>query len=189
MSASPRDLLKPRAQRLLEVAQGIQQQTGFADSQYVTFGCKLAPGSTAANLAVSDGEYSLAQSLVQYAGTAAAGVSIASGQAIWNGQTPTNTAAGQLCIVLIEADASGTLYATQGAIANSGTPVAPSPTANRIVLGYLSVPASFTFGTTALTAGGTSLNPTGGICVTQSYDKGNVNPSGTQSPAGSSGGF
>lgn len=173
MAASPRDLLKPRAQRLKEVAEGLQNQQGFADSQFVTFGCVLAPGSTAPNLAISSGEFSLAQALVQYAGTVAAGV-------VLTGLGLTNTGAGQSCYVLVESDAAGVLSYSQSAIVSSGTPVMPSPNAGRIVLGYLNIGASFTFGTTALTAP---------MCVTQPYSAGNVSPSGTQGPTGSTGGF
>jgi hypothetical protein len=183
MSASPRDLLKPRSQRLLEVAHAIQQQVGFADSQYVTFGCVLAPGGTNTQLAIGAGEYSLGQGLIE--------LPAVTGQVL-TGLGLTNTGAGQTCLVLVEADATQpipVLTFTQGAIVNSGTPVLPSPTASRIVLGYLNVPASFTFGTTPLTAGGTSLAPSGGVCVTMSYDKGNANPAGTQSGSGSTGGF
>lgn len=182
MPASPRDLLKPRAQRLGEVAQGIMQQTGFHDSQYVTYGAVLAPGGTNTQLAISAGEYVLAQQLTQ--------LPAVTGQLL-TGLGLTNTAAGQSCLVLVEADATQptpVLTFTQGAIVSGGSPVLPAPNPARIVLGYLAIPASFTFGTTPLTAGGTSLAPTG-ICVTLSYDKGNVNPSGTQSVNGSTGGF
>ena len=173
MAASPRDLLKPRAQRLEEVAMGLQKQAGFHDSQFVTFGCVLAPGGTTSQLAISAGEYSLGQALVEFAAVTAQ---------VLSGLTPAlvTMIAGQSCYVLVEADASSVLYFTQSAIVSAGTPVMPSPTASRIVLGYLAPTGAFTFGTTALTAP---------FCVTQPYSAGNVNPSGTQSTTGSSGGF
>lgn len=189
MPAQPRDLLKPRAQRLMEVAHAAQQETGLADGQYVTYGCKLAPGGTNTQLAISDGEYFLAQSLIEFPTNA--GITLTTA-ANWAGSVaPTNTGAGQSCYCLVEADVTQptpVVTLTQGVIVSSGTPVLPTLTPTRIMLGYLAIPASFTFGTTALTAGGYSLSPTG-ICVTQSYDAGNINPAGTQGPTGSTGGF
>ena len=174
MAASPRDLLKPRAQRLQEVAQGLQGQSGFHDSQFVTFGCVPAPSTTPAKLAISAGEYVLGQTLVEFPAVSELALS---------GLGLTNTSSGQTCYVLIEADGTQPtplLTFTQSAIVTAGTPVMPSPNAGRIVLGYLSIPASFTFTSTSLTTA---------ICVTQPYSAGNVNPSGTQSTTGSSGGF
>jgi hypothetical protein len=176
MAASPRDLLKPRTQRLEEVATGLQKQAGFHDSQFVTFGCVLAPGATPANLAISAGEYALGQALIELPAVTAQ---------VLSGLTPAlvTMAAGQSCYVLVEADATQptpVLTFTQSAIVSAGTPVMPSPNAGRIVLGYLAPTGVFVFGTTALTAP---------FCVTQPYSAGNVNPSGTQSTTGSSGGF
>lgn len=172
MSATPRDLLKPRQQRNWEVFQALQYQQGQSNSQLVTFGCVLAPGGTNTQLAISAGEYALAQSLIQLPAVTAQ---------LLTGLGLTNTGAGQSCLVLVEADATQPtplLTFTQGVIVSAGTPVLPQPTPTRIVLGYLAVPASFTFGTTPLTAGGTSLAPSGGICVTQSYSAGNTSPVG-----------
>lgn len=174
MSASPRDLLKPRSQRLLEVAESVQLQSGLADGQYVTFGCLLAPGATNTQLAISAGEYAIGGLLIELPAVTA--------QAL-GALGLTNTAAGQTCYVLVEADnaqPTPNLTFTQSAIVTVGTPVLPSPNAARIALGYLSIPASFTFGTTALTAG---------MCKQIAYDAGNINPAGTQSTTGSSGGF
>lgn len=171
MSATPRDLLKTRAQRVMEVYNSVQLQSGQANSQLVGFGCVLAPGGTNTQLAISAGEYVLGQSIINFPAV--------TGQLL-TGLGFTNTAAGQSCLVLVEADATQptpVLTLTQGVIVSSGTPVLPQPTSTKIVLGYLAIPASFTFGTTALTAGGTSLAPTG-ICVTQSYSAGNVSPVG-----------
>lgn len=163
MAASPRDLLKPRSQRLMEVAQSIQQQNGFADGQFVTFGCVLAPGATDTELAISQGEVSIAQSLVEV--PAQAGLLLTGAEV--QGVIPT-LVAGEACYVLVEVDATGdTFYLTPGATVTGGTPVMPAPTATRIVLGYLSLAGAFTPGTTALTAA---------MCITQPYSAGNVNP-------------
>lgn len=171
MAATPRDLQKPRAQRAWEVYQSVQYAQGQSNSQLVGFGCVLAPGGTNTQLAISAGEFILGQAIINFPAV--------TGQLL-TGLGLTNTGAGQTCLVLVEADATQptpVLTLTQSAIVSGGaTPVLPALNPGRIVLGYLNVPASFTFGTTALTAGGTSLAPTGGICVTQSYSAGNVSP-------------
>jgi hypothetical protein len=164
MSATPRDLLKPRAQRLAEVYQSLQHQAAQSNSQIVTFGCVLAPGGTNTQLAISAGKYVLGQSEIDFPAV--------TGQLL-TGLGLTNTAAGQTCIVLVEADATQptpVLTLTQSAIATGGAAaVAPAPNTGRIVLGRLAIPASFTFGTTALT---------GPMCVTEPYYSSTVSPVG-----------
>lgn len=172
MSAQPRDLLKPRAQRLQEVYTAAQEQVGLADGQMVAFGCVLAPGATPQQLAISAGEFVSAGSVLN--------LPAVTGQVL---TALTNLAAGQSCYVLVEADMTQptpVLTLTQSAIVAAGLPVMPSPTATKIVLGYLSLAGVFTMGTTALT---------GPMCITQAYSAGNVNPSGVQGPTGSTGGF
>jgi hypothetical protein len=62
----------------------------------------------------------------------------------------TNTAAGQFCKVRLEIDASGVVSGSQGVIA-SAQALAPMPrrSANKATLGWIEIPASFTFGTTS----------------------------------------
>lgn len=161
MSATPRDLLKTRQQRVAEVYQLLQYQAGQANSQFVSFGCVLAPGGTATQLAISAGEYVLAQQVISFPAV--------TGQVL---TSLTNTGAGQSCLVLVEADTTQptpVLTLTQGVIVSSGTPVLPQPTPTRIALGWLAIPASFTMGTTSLT---------GGMCVTMPYSAGNTSPIG-----------
>lgn len=61
-----------------------------------------------------------------------------------------NTGASQFCKVRIEMDAAGVVTAVQGAIV-AAQALAPMPrrTANKVTLGWMEVPASFTFGTTS----------------------------------------
>lgn len=159
MAALPRDLQKPRAQRLSEVAQSLQQQAGQTNTQFVTFGCVVSPDVTHAyNFAVSAGEYCLGQALVEFAGAVA--------QAVPGGADP---GAGQEVIVNIEGDSSGALHLTVGAIASGGSPVAPALTPAYILLGQLVITGAFTPGTTALTSG---------ECVTTPYSAGNESPIG-----------
>lgn len=172
MSATPRDLLKPRQQRVSEVYSLLQLQAGQANSQFVSFGCVLAPGGTNTQLAISAGEYVLGQSVINFPAV--------TGQAITTAPTLTS---GQSVYVLVEADTTQptpALTLTNGVVVTSGTPVLPQPNPARIALGYLSLTGAFTPGTTPLTTP---------MCVTLSYSAGNVNPAGTQSTTGSSGGF
>lgn len=157
MSATPRDLLKPRPQRVHEVYQSVQLQAGQANSQYVSFGCKVQVDATNTKFDITTGEYVLGQSIVSFAGLSAQNV--AAGAAL---------SAGQAVFVLLELDGSGALTQTVGAI-TTGTPVLPALTASRIAVGYLSLTGAFTPGTTALVAGN---------CVTLAYDAGNVSPVG-----------
>lgn len=158
MSATPRDLLKPRQQRVSEVYQLLQYQAGQANSQLVSFGCAIAVDATTTKFAVGAGEYVLGQAVVSFAAQTAQVV--AGGAAL---------SAGQSAFVLIEADAAQVLYQTVGAIVSSGTPVLPVPTPTRIALGYLSLAGVFTPGTTVLTAG---------MIVNLAYSAGNVSPVG-----------
>jgi len=169
MSATPRDLLKPRQQRVSEVYQLLQYQAGQANSQVVAFGCQVLVDAATTKFQVTAGEYVLGQSIVTFNALTA--------QVVPGGAT---TAAGQSVFVLIEADAAAALHLTVGVIVSSGTPVLPQPTPTWIALGYLSLGASFTAGTTVLT---------GANVVSLAYSAGNVNPAGIQGINGSSGGF
>lgn len=67
----------------------------------------------------------------------------------------TNTIAAQFCKLRVEIDSAGTVTVKQGAItaAQALAPI-PARTASRATLGYIQVPASFTFGTTGFDAAG-----------------------------------
>lgn len=65
-----------------------------------------------------------------------------------------NTSAGQFRKDLISIDAAGTITVTAGTVAASqGAAVKPACPANQVELGWIEVPASFTAGTTDVTAG------------------------------------
>lgn len=156
MAALPRDLTKPRAQRLSEVMQSIQQQAGQPNSQLIVFGCVLAVGGTASQLAISQGEYVLGQQIVELAAQTALAVPAGA-----------NPGAGLSVIVNVEGDSTGAVTLTPGSIA--GVPVAPALTPAKILLGQLTIPGAFTPGTTSLTTGMLTSTP---------YSAGNVSPVG-----------
>lgn len=142
MSATPRDLLKPRMQRIREVAESVQQQAGQANSQQIIYGCGLVVGSTKTDFTIDAGEVtfdgvSQPVEVAQVANTA-----VAAGAAL---------SAGQNCYVLVELDKEGKTHQTVSAI-TGGTPVLPALTAERIAVGYLTLKGAFTPGTTELTA-------------------------------------
>lgn len=76
MAASPRDLLKPRSQRLMEVCKAIQQQDGFADSVYVAYPATIGTPGTGT---LPAGSWVFAGGLI---GTATAAIAIAAPTAV-----------------------------------------------------------------------------------------------------------
>lgn len=143
MSATPRDLLKTRAARVGEVYSDNALKNGQANSQLVSFGCVLAVGGTNTQLAVSAGEFVLAQAIVPFAAVTA--------QVIPGGAA---TGAGQFMKVLVESNAAGALTLTPGVIAGSQAAAAlPLGDPTKISLGWIEIPASFVPATTALTGG------------------------------------
>lgn len=106
MAASPRDLLKPRSQRLMEVNKALQQQDGFADSVYIAYPATInAPGST---LTLPAGSWVFVGGAVGTA-TAAITIAAATGAAPFSGVTvnPTTgvlTAAGPFAASAIPAN-------------------------------------------------------------------------------------
>src|SRR4051794_39196286 len=105
MAPKPRDLLKTRAQRIGEVYTAIHEKTGQFDAQIVSFGCTLAVGATAQQLAIAAGEYVVAGAVVAFA--AQAGVVLPG---------TINTTAGQFRKVLVTADKNQAVTFTPGAI-------------------------------------------------------------------------
>lgn len=146
MSATPRDLVKPRPQRLGELYSLNQLQAGQANSQAVTFGCLLAADVTHNyNLAISAGNFFLAQAEVVFAGAVA--------QALPGGATTTSA---QFMKVLVELDAAGTVYFIVGApvTTQQSDAILPAGNAAHISVGYLALPVSFTPGTTSIATTG-----------------------------------
>jgi hypothetical protein len=146
MSATPRDLLKSRRARIGEVYSLNHLKAGQANSQVVSFGCDLSVGTTNTQLAVSAGEFVLAQSVVAYAGTAAAGVAIP--------VTPTY-GAGTFAKILVEVNAAGTISFKFGSSVTTAQVDAPLPKGDtdKVSLGWIETSGAFTGATTVLTGG------------------------------------
>lgn len=159
MPATPRDLLKPRAQRLAEVANSIQLQAGQANAQQIIFGLELTAETK--KFGVTAGEYA-PDGVSQPVSIAAAitGVSIPAGA---------TTGAGQKCFVLVEINAKSEAFTSVSAL-TTGTPVLPALTAGRIAVGFIEIPESFTAGTTNC--------PTGTALKAIKYSAGNTSPTG-----------
>ena len=70
----------------------------------------------------------------------------------------TNTGASQFCKLRVEIDSSGTVTAKQGGIA-SAQALAPFPprSASKATVGWIEIPASFTFGTSNFNDSGVTL--------------------------------
>ena len=142
MSASPRDVIKTRAQRIGEVYSQLHLKNGQADSQLVSFGGDLGVGTTNTRFKVNDTELVLGQAIVNK--TAEDNIVV---------DATASTAAGQFRKVLVEANASGTISQKVGAIASAqADAVLPKGDTDKVSVGWIEVPASFTPGTTAVTA-------------------------------------
>lgn len=152
MAATPRDALKTRRQRIGEVYSLNQLQAGQANSQLVSFGCTIAPGTSNTTVGVSVGEFVIGQAVIAFAGVAT-GIAVPGGAA---------TSASQFCKVLVEIDAnnagaqtSSNVFLTAGPLTavSQAAATLPALTAARIAIGWLEIPNSFTPGTTAVTSG------------------------------------
>jgi hypothetical protein len=146
MSALPRDLSKPRNQRIGEVSQLLQYQAGQANGQLVAYGCLLSADVTHNyNVAVSAGEFYIAQSDIQFAGAVAQGLP--------SGATTTSA---QYLKVLVELDAAGNVYFIVGSpvTTQQSDAVLPAGVATHISVGYLAIPPSFTVATTSVATAG-----------------------------------
>lgn len=146
MSAGSRDLLKTRRARIGE-AYGLNHlRAGQANSQVVSFGCDLSVGTTNTQLAVSAGEFVLAQAVTAFAGTAAAGVAVPA--------TPTY-GAGTFAKILVEVNAAGTISFKFGTAVTTSQADAPLPKGDtdKISLGWIETTGAFTGATTVLTSG------------------------------------
>lgn len=157
MPATPRDLGKPRAQRLAEVMSSIQLQAGQPNAQQIIFGLELEANAKAFN--VSGGEFAPDGVSQPIAVVAKNAVAVTAGAA---------TGVGQVCLVLVELDKTGAVFQTVSAIVGAN-PVLPPLTAARIAVGFIEIPASFTPGTTAVTAG---------MLKAIKYSAGNTSPTG-----------
>ena len=141
MSAKPRDLLKSRATRLGEVLHLNGLKAGQSNSQVVLWGNLITPTSGATEtFDVSDGEFVLAQAIVQASASAA------------NALTGAGTSASEYRKVLIERNASGTVSIKVGtAAASQDDAELPAGDTDKISIGHIEVPASFTVGTSLIT--------------------------------------
>lgn len=143
MSTLARDALKTRPQRIGEVYSLLHLKTGQANSQIVSFGGDLTvDAGDATKYALSDTEAVLGQTIVKKA--AATLLPLTAGA---------NTAAGQFRKVLIQMDAAGAITTKNGAAVSTvqADAVKPAPDSDKIELGWVEVPASFTFNVTNIT--------------------------------------
>lgn len=160
MPATPRDILKPRSQRLSEVMTSIQLQAGQTNDQQIIWGLGLKVNATHNyDFDIEKGEVCINQELKEIA-------------ALTEQTVPAGaeTTASQTCYVLLEVNASGVLTKTVSA-KTEGTPVLPALNAARIAIAYIAIPKSYTVGTTELkteyfkpilySAG--NISPTGGF--------------------------
>lgn len=143
MPATPRDLLKPRQERLAEVAYSAQLQAGQANAQQIISGLELEAETK--KFKISAGEYAK-DGVSEFVITKAI-----TGQSVPSGA---KTGAGQKCYVLVEINEKEEVFTTVSAL-TTGTPVLPALTASaagRIAVGYIEVPEEFTPGTTEVKA-------------------------------------
>lgn len=113
-----------------------------AVSNHVTIDPVLAPGGTATNFKVSAFSYKLSGMVYN---KAAADNIAAPG---------TSTAAGEFLKVLVCIDSAGTVSVVAGEkAATQALAELPDTPANKLAIGYLEIPESFTSGTTNVTAG------------------------------------
>ncbi len=155
MPATPRDLLKPRQERLAEVMYSNQLQAGQANAQQIVYGLELEAETK--KFKVTAGEWAEGGASELLTMKAKTGLTVAVGS---------KTGAGQTCYILVEVNKKEEVFQTVSAI-TAGTPVLPALTAGRIAVGYLSIPAEFTPGTTEVTAG---------MCIAIKYSAGNASP-------------
>lgn len=144
MSAKPRDLLKTRVSRLGEVLSQNALKNGQANSQVVLWGLAISQGTTITKFNVAAGEVVLAQADVAIA--AVVDTSVPAGAV---------TGAGEFRKVLVEVKADGTVATVVGDKVTTVQADAKLPKGNTdaISIGWLEIPASFTPGTTTVTAG------------------------------------
>lgn len=155
MPATPRDLLKPRAQRLAEVFQSEQLQAGQANAQQIIWGLLLKAETK--KFGIEAGEYAPDGVSLPVSIKAITGQVVASGA---------KTGAGQKCFILVEINSKEEVFQTVSAL-TTGTPVLPALTAARIAVGFIEVPEEFTPSTTEVTAG---------MLKAIKYSAGNVSP-------------
>jgi hypothetical protein len=155
MSATPRDLLKPRQERLAEVMHSNQLQAGQANAQQIIYGLELEPETK--KFKVTAGEWAEGGASELLIMKAKIALSVAVGA---------KTGAAQACYILVEVNKKEEVFQTVSAV-TAGTPVLPSLTAGRIAIGYLSIPEEFTPGTTEVKAN---------MCIAVKYSAGNASP-------------
>lgn len=140
MSATPRDALKQRPQRLGEVYDLIYKKAGQANSQCVTFGGDLLVGTDTHKFAIGPVAYVVGQSEV-------INLSVSADQTV-----AATVASGTFLKVLVELDAAGVVTQTigQGVSTSQADAVLPKGNTGRITIGWLEL-TNFTPGTTTVT--------------------------------------
>jgi hypothetical protein len=145
MSAAPRDLLKTRDARVGEVYSLLHLGAGQANGQLVSYGCTISAGAGNNTITYSAGAIVMGGAETLIAGLAS--------QAVTGGAA---TSASQFLKVLLEVDATNTLYQIVGApvTTQQSDAVLPKGVATHISIGYLAIPVSFVPGTTVITTAG-----------------------------------
>jgi hypothetical protein len=133
MPATPRDLLKPRQQRLSEVLTSAQLQAGQANAQQIVWGLKCEAETKKCK--VLAGEYLKDGVSEPVAFVEKTGVSFPAG---------CTTAAGVTLLVLVEITVGTTTVTLTPGAATAGTPILPALTAGRIAVAQILVPESWT---------------------------------------------
>lgn len=141
MPATPRDVLKPRQERLAEVFYGAQLQSGQANAQQIVYG--LEGEAETKKFKITAGEY------FENGASEPVKIKAITAQTVASGST---TNSSQFCYILVEINEKEEVFQTVSAL-TTGTPVLPALTAGRIAIFYISIPNSFTAGTTEPTEG------------------------------------
>lgn len=161
MPATPRDLLKPRQERLAEVFQAIQLQSGQANGQQIISGLGIELPGEAKKFVVEAGEAAFDGVSLPQVVKKTAEQEVAAGATLTSGQN---------CFVLIEITKAEEPEVKQTVSAiTGGTPIVPALTAGRLAVAVLSLKGAFTPGTTKLTAA---------MVIPVKYSAGNVSPTG-----------
>lgn len=141
--SSLRDRIKSREVRVSESFQDIALKSGGARTQIVSSGLDLSVGTPTTTFSVSGGEAVNKQALRT--------IPAAANQAVDTGAA---TGAGQFRKVLVCISDAGAVTQVVGSTAGSQAtaPTPAQPNGDVVVVGTIEVPASFTPGTTAVTA-------------------------------------
>lgn len=144
MAATPRDLTKPRQERLREVFESLQYQAGMSNAQQIIYGQEIELTSSGVKFVVTAGEAAWDGVSQPQATKKTAEQAVA---------TAAKLEAGQNCYILVELTKAEEPEVKQTVSAiTGGTPVIPALTAGRLAVAVLSLKGAFTPGTTKMEA-------------------------------------